>query len=131
MYVQAAKGIRKLLFALIVSLPAVFNIGALLGLSLTREEGLGQARRAACRTCRFPLHALRLKLGARIVNRRERMADLACRLRAVVRNEAAAAEEVIRVARHGHDQTMACMGTSLHAIFLPLSLSPPIRPVCD
>lgn len=29
---QAAKGIRKLLFALIVSLPALFNIGALLGL---------------------------------------------------------------------------------------------------
>ena len=27
---QAAKGIRKLLFALIVSLPALFNIGALL-----------------------------------------------------------------------------------------------------
>ena len=31
-YVQAAKGIRKLLFALIVSLPALFNIGALLAL---------------------------------------------------------------------------------------------------
>ena len=30
--VQAAKGIRKLLFALIVSLPALFNIGALLAL---------------------------------------------------------------------------------------------------
>ncbi|ODM93572.1 Sodium channel protein 60E [Orchesella cincta] len=30
--VKAAKGIRKLLFALIVSLPALFNIGALLGL---------------------------------------------------------------------------------------------------
>ncbi len=29
---QAAKGIRKLLFALIVSLPALFNIGALLAL---------------------------------------------------------------------------------------------------
>lgn len=29
---QAAKGIRKLLFALVVSLPALFNIGALLGL---------------------------------------------------------------------------------------------------
>ena len=32
LYVQAAKGIRKLLFALIVSLPALFNIGALLAL---------------------------------------------------------------------------------------------------
>ena len=31
-HVQAAKGIRKLLFALIVSLPALFNIGALLAL---------------------------------------------------------------------------------------------------
>lgn len=31
-YLQAAKGIRKLLFALIVSLPALFNIGALLAL---------------------------------------------------------------------------------------------------
>ena len=31
-YFQAAKGIRKLLFALIVSLPALFNIGALLAL---------------------------------------------------------------------------------------------------
>jgi hypothetical protein len=31
-YYQAAKGIRKLLFALIVSLPALFNIGALLAL---------------------------------------------------------------------------------------------------
>lgn len=30
--IKAAKGIRKLLFALIVSLPALFNIGALLGL---------------------------------------------------------------------------------------------------
>jgi hypothetical protein len=30
--VQAAKGIRKLLFALVVSLPALFNIGALLAL---------------------------------------------------------------------------------------------------
>jgi hypothetical protein len=30
--VQAAKWIRKLLFALIVSLPALFNIGALLAL---------------------------------------------------------------------------------------------------
>lgn len=29
---QAAKGIRKLLFALVVSLPALFNIGALLAL---------------------------------------------------------------------------------------------------
>lgn len=29
---QAAKGIRKLLFALVVSLPALFNIGALLSL---------------------------------------------------------------------------------------------------
>lgn len=32
MWEQAAKGIRKLLFALIVSLPALFNIGALLAL---------------------------------------------------------------------------------------------------
>lgn len=31
-YFQAAKGIRKLLFALVVSLPALFNIGALLAL---------------------------------------------------------------------------------------------------
>ncbi len=30
--IKAAKGIRKLLFALIVSLPALFNIGALLAL---------------------------------------------------------------------------------------------------
>ncbi|XP_067630184.1 sodium channel protein 60E isoform X2 [Eurosta solidaginis] len=30
--IKAAKGIRKLLFALVVSLPALFNIGALLGL---------------------------------------------------------------------------------------------------
>lgn len=33
-FYQAAKGIRKLLFALIVSLPALFNIGALLALVL-------------------------------------------------------------------------------------------------
>jgi voltage-gated cation channel len=32
--IKAAKGIRKLLFALIVSLPALFNIGALLALVL-------------------------------------------------------------------------------------------------
>ena len=32
--IKAAKGIRKLLFALIVSLPALFNIGALLGMNL-------------------------------------------------------------------------------------------------
>lgn len=31
-FAQAAKGIRKLLFALVVSLPALFNIGALLAL---------------------------------------------------------------------------------------------------
>ena len=31
--IKAAKGIRKLLFALIVSLPALFNIGALLGMN--------------------------------------------------------------------------------------------------
>lgn len=30
--IKAAKGIRKLLFALVVSLPALFNIGALLAL---------------------------------------------------------------------------------------------------
>ena len=30
--IKAAKGIRKLLFALMVSLPALFNIGALLAL---------------------------------------------------------------------------------------------------
>lgn len=32
LWFQAAKGIRKLLFALVVSLPALFNIGALLAL---------------------------------------------------------------------------------------------------
>ncbi len=40
---QAAKGIRKLLFALIVSLPALFNIGALLALITFIYAILGMA----------------------------------------------------------------------------------------
>ena len=88
---------------------------------------------AARRMCRFPLHALRLKLGARIVNRRGRMADLAFRLRAVVRNEAAAAEEVIRFARHGHDSNYGVHGHFLPSIlhFLPILLPLSPRPVCE
>ncbi|ODN03643.1 Sodium channel protein 60E [Orchesella cincta] len=41
--VKAAKGIRKLLFALVVSLPALFNIGALLGLITFIYAVLGMA----------------------------------------------------------------------------------------
>ncbi|XP_035702487.1 sodium channel protein 60E isoform X2 [Folsomia candida] len=41
--VKAAKGIRKLLFALVVSLPALFNIGALLGLITFIYAILGMA----------------------------------------------------------------------------------------
>lgn len=40
---QAAKGIRKLLFALIVSLPALFNIGALLFLITFISAIIGMA----------------------------------------------------------------------------------------
>lgn len=40
---QAAKGIRKLLFALIVSLPALFNIGALLALIMFIYAIIGMA----------------------------------------------------------------------------------------
>jgi voltage-gated cation channel len=40
---QAAKGIRKLLFALVVSLPALFNIGALLALLLFVYAILGMS----------------------------------------------------------------------------------------
>jgi voltage-gated cation channel len=42
-YFQAAKGIRKLLFALVVSLPALFNIGALLALLLFVYAILGMS----------------------------------------------------------------------------------------
>ncbi|CAL8093991.1 unnamed protein product [Orchesella dallaii] len=41
--VKAAKGIRKLLYALVVSLPALFNIGALLGLITFIYAVLGMA----------------------------------------------------------------------------------------
>ena len=40
---QAAKGIRKLLFALVVSLPALFNIGALLALIIFIYAILGMS----------------------------------------------------------------------------------------
>jgi hypothetical protein len=42
-FFQAAKGIRKLLFALVVSLPALFNIGALLALITFIYAILGMA----------------------------------------------------------------------------------------
>lgn len=41
--IKAAKGIRKLLFALVVSLPALFNIGALLALLLFVYAILGMS----------------------------------------------------------------------------------------
>lgn len=41
--IKAAKGIRKLLFALVVSLPALFNIGALLALIMFIYAVLGMA----------------------------------------------------------------------------------------